>query len=393
MTDPPDSAALSDPAAAAPAAGRLGLVLLGGGARGAYQVGVLKAIVEMLPTDAPSPFRIISGTSAGAISAAVIASHAQHLRCGAVNLERVWRNFHVDQVFRADTRSMLRSGMHWLLALLSGGWLARSPRSVFDNTPLRELLERHVNFARIRQALDHGHLDALAINASAYRSALSVAFYSCARDVDPWQHAGRDGTLAELGLDHLMASSAVPFMFPPVYMNGEFYGDGAMRETSPLAPAINLGADRLLIVGVRPPAGSARLSGPFDRDGPTFGQLFGFMLDTLFADGLQADLERVERDNLLIASVGTAGAGLRRVRALHLAPQDDLGSIAERHADEMPRPLRVLLRTIGAANPGGRTLLSYLLFEAGYTRELIALGYADGLRQREQIHELLLSEP
>ena len=368
-------------------------MLLGGGARGAYQVGVLKAVVEMLPRDAPSPFRVISGTSAGAIIAAVVASHAQHFRCGVVNLERVWRNFHVDRVFRADAASMLRSGLHWLLALLSGGSLVRSPHAVFDNTPLRRLLERHVNFARIRQALDRGHLDALAINASSYRSALSVAFYGCARELDPWQHAGRSGTPAELGIDHLMASSAVPFMVPPVFMNGEYFGDGAMRETSPLAPAINLGADRLLIVSVRPPTGAARVTGPYDEEGPTFGQIFGFMLDTLFADGLQADLERVARDNLLIASVGAVGAGLRRVRTLHLAPRADFGPIAERHAAEMPRSLRVLLRTIGAANPGGRTLLSYLLFEGGYTRELIAVGYADAMQQREQIQELLLSDP
>jgi NTE family protein len=371
--------------------GRLGLVLSGGGARGAYQVGVLKALAEFLPRDAPVPFRVICGTSAGAITAAVVAAHATQFRAGVVNLERVWRNFHVEQVFRADTASMLRSGAHWALAVLSGGWLVPPPRSLFDNTPLRELLERHVNFARIRQALEHGHLEAVAISAAAYRRALSVAFYSAAQERAPWLQSWRRGECAELGLDHLMASAAVPFLFPPVYMGGEYYGDGAMRQSAPLSPAIRLGADRLLVVGVRPPATSCHDAGASQSHGPTFGQIFGFMLDTLFMDGLHSDLERLERDNLLISCGGAERTGLRRLATLLIAPDEDFGEIAVRHAAEMPRPLRVLLRTLGAANPGGGALLSYLLFEGGYTRELIALGYAAAMRRRDELYEFVVS--
>jgi NTE family protein len=374
-----------NPAAPLPDRGRLGLVLSGGGARGAYQVGVLKALAELLPRDAPVPFPVICGTSAGAITAAVVAAHAAQFRAGVVNLERVWRNFHVDQVFRADTRSMLRSGLHWALALLSGGWLLPAPRSLLDNTPLRELLERHVNFARIQEALDHGHLEALALSAAAYRRALSVAFYASAHEQAPWLQSWRRGERAELGLDHLMASAAVPFLFPPVNMGGEYYGDGAMRQSAPLSPAIRLGADRLLVIGVRPQATSCHDPGASGRDGQTFGQIFGFMLDTLFMDGLHADLERLERDNLLIGAVGAERAGRRHIASLLVSPTEDFGEIAARHAGEIPRPLRVLLRTMGAANPGGAALLSYLLFEGGYTRELIALGYADAVRRREEL--------
>ena len=298
---------------------------------------------------------------------------------------------------------MLRSGLHWLLALMSGGFLVPPPRALFDNQPLRELLERHVNFARIRQHLEHGALDALAVNASAYRTAASVAFYECARETAPWLHSWRLGEPADLGLDHLMASAAVPFLFPAVYMDGEYYGDGAMRQLAPLSPAINLGAERLLVIGVRAPPVVTGVRAPtadvipHARAGltpaPTFGQIFGFMLDTLFMDGVQSDLERLQRDNLLITAAGGAAAGLRRIEVVSITPRTDFGPIAERHEADMPRALRVLLRTMGAANPGGRTLLSYLLFQGSYTRDLIALGYEDGMARREEIQALLRSEP
>lgn len=399
---PPDPAPETIARPAETARTTVGLVLPGGGARAAYQVGVLKAVAELVPRDCPLPFRVISGTSAGAIIASILASHARQFRVGVVSLERFWRNFHVDQVFRADTGSMLRAGAHWLLALISGGWLAPAPRSVFDNGPLRELLERHVNFARIRQHLDHGTLDALAVNASAYRTALSVAFYECARDTAPWLHSWRLGEPADLGLDHLMASAAVPFLFPAVYMDGEYYGDGAMRQLAPLSPAINLGAERLLVIGVRPPPVVSGVAAPAAEviprphsgpGAPSFGQIFGFILDTLFMDGVQSDLERLQRDNLLITAAGAAAAGLKRIEVLSIAPRADFGPIAQRHQEDMPRALRVLLRTMGAANPGGRTLLSYLLFEGSYTRELIALGYEDGLARREELQALLRSDP
>ncbi len=380
------------PCTGLPAPPRLGLVLPGGGARCAYQVGVLKALVELVPGDGPVPFRVISGTSGGAIVGSVLASHAQHFRQGVVTLERFWRNFRVEQVFRADAPSVLRSGLHWLLALVSGGWLARSPHAVLDNAPLRKLLARHVKFSCIGQALEHGHLDALAISVSPYRRAHSVAFYAASKAhaalLRPWP----EGVPAELGLEHLMASAAVPFLFPPVRMGAEYYGDGAMRQNAPLTPAINLGADRLLVIGVRP---AASLAGPLsagDRMEPSFGQIFGFMLDTLFMDGVHADLERLRHDNLLIAAAGGAVAGMRRVEALHIVPGEDFGAIAERHALEMPRALRTLLRTLGAENPGGRMLLSYLLFDGAYARELIALGYADAMRQRYELQALLCSE-
>jgi len=374
---------------APPASGRTGLVLTGGGARSAYQVGVMRAVADLLPRDAPTPFHVITGTSAGAIVAANIATYAAHFRTGAVTLERVWRNFHVDQVFRTDTPNMLRAGVRWMAALLSVGRLASPPDSLFDNAPLRRLLERRIDFSRLREVLATGHLDALAISAAGYSSARSFAFYESrlhpASDASPWSR----GVWAELGIDHLMASSAVPFLFPPVRMHDEYFGDGAMRQVAPLSPAIRLGADRLFVVGVRHDHKQA----PRNLDAtatPSFGKLFGFMLDTLFMDSLHAGVAQLERLNRLVAQSSVPNPeGLRHIDSLVLVPRADLGAIAARHARQMPRTVRALLRIIGAADSDGSELLSYLLFESGYTRELIALGYADTMARRDEVASLL----
>ncbi len=367
---------------------KVGLVLPGAGARSAYQVGVLKALSEWVPPSAPLPFRVLTGTSAGAILSCVLATHAGEFRRGAVNLERVWRNFHVDQVIRSDGGTMLRSGLRWLTALLTGGAVVRAPNAVLDTAPLRALLERHVNFARIRFALDTGLLDAIAISASAYQSARSIAFYESAREIPPWRRDWRQGMPAELSLDHLMASAAVPFLFPSVAMDGEYFGDGAMRQVAPLSPAIHLGADRLLVITVRE-ARRASPAAPGNGGPPSIGHVFGFMLDTLFLDGLQGDLERLERDNQLVAASSTGGVEVRKVTPMLMSPTIDFGEIAERHADSLPRSMRSLMRVLGADNHAGRLLLSYLLFESGYTRELIALGYADAYERRDELIEFL----
>lgn len=368
---------------------RIALVLPGGGARSAYQVGVLKAIAGWCPPGTPLPFRLLCGTSAGGILTAVLASYAPRFRQGAAALDRVWRGFHVEQVFRTDTPGMLRSGAQVLLALLSGGWLVPPPRSLLDNSPLRQLLEWRVNFARVRQYLDAGLLDALAVTATSFASAEWVAFIDSASPVQGWERPGQRGVAAELRLDHLMASAAIPFLFPPVKMMGSFFGDGAMRQTTPLAPAIRLGADRILVVGVRE-RGRAPL-GAAMTGSPTFGQMFGFMLDTLFAEGLDGDLERLERINQLLDNAAAAAplSGMRPIETLVMRPVGDLSALAVEHVGAMPRSVRALLRTMGAAPDSGGQLASYLLFESAYTRRLIEMGQADAEARRGEIEEFL----
>jgi NTE family protein len=364
---------------------KIGLVLPGGGARAAYQVGVLRAIADLLPARASNPFPVVTGTSAGAVNATAIAVHADRFRVAVGNLERVWRNFQVGQVFRSDTPSMLRSGLHWVLAMMSGGWLLPPPKSLFDNAPLRELLAMQFDFANVRRSIEAGHLDALAMSAAGYINARSVAFFEAKAGTHPWTRMRRAGQPTQLSLDHLMASVAVPFLFPPVLMGDEYYGDGAMREANPFSAAIHLGAERLLIIGTR---NESRPPSPVPPLCPTFGQIFGYMLDSLFSDGLYSDLERLTQLNELVDKVGPItleGARIRHIDMLVILPSRDLSEIARHHVATLPRALRILLRTMGALNTGGGQLMSYLLFQDSFTRELIALGYQDAMKRSEDL--------
>lgn len=367
---------------------KVGLVLPGGGARAAYQVGVLRAIADLLPARSVNPFPVVTGTSAGAVNATAIAVHADRFRVAIGNLERVWRNFQVGQVFRADTVTMLRSVVHWMLAMMSGGWLLPPPRSLFDNSPLRELLRGQFDFNRISHSIECGHLDALAMSAAGYVSARSVSFYESKPGCEPWSRVRRAGEPARLSLDHLMASVAVPFLFPPVSLGEEFYGDGAMREANPFSAAIHLGAQRLLVIGTRNEAQPPATPLPAC---PTFGQIFGYMLDALFTDGLYSDLERLTELNRIVdrvgplSAVGESGVQLKRIDILVVLPSRDLSELARHHTWALPRALRVLLRTMGAMNTGGGQLMSYLMFQESYTRELIALGYQDAMKRSDDL--------
>jgi NTE family protein len=377
---------------------KIGLVLPGGGARGAYQVGVLKAVAEILPRRSPNPFAVISGTSAGAISSAVIASQARVFRHAVADLERVWGNFRSHHVFRADSWTMLRSSLHWAAALVFGGLGVGNPRSLLDNAPLREMLSRSINLDAIQESIDRGYLDAVTVTAAGYGSARSVSFYQGQECHEPWDRVRRVGRPAKITIDHLMASIAVPMMFPPVMIHREYFGDGAMRQATPLAPAVHLGAERLLVIGVRDEEPD-----PLPRPGdevpyPSLGRIAGYVLDALFMDGLSQDLERLTRVNLILDQVpgrvlDTGAARLRWIDAMIVLPSRDIREIAIRHLHEMPRPVQLLMSGLGALNYGGRQLASYLLFEQGYTRELIRLGYEDGLARREQLLDFMEGRP
>ncbi|NNG13103.1 MAG: patatin-like phospholipase family protein [Halobacteria archaeon] len=371
-----------------------GLILPGGGARNAYQAGVLKAIGDMLPEDAENPFPIICGTSSGALNAVLLASSATRFQEGVDRLYGIWANFHVGKVFLTDTMTAIKSGLRWGLAFASGGLLKLQPRSTLDNSPLRGLLERHIRFARIQQAIDSGDLRAVAVTASGYSSGMSVTFFQGIKGLVPWKRTRRMGKPEELTLDHLMASSAIPVLFPAVKLHNEYYGDGSMRATAPLSPALHLGANRLLVIGVRNPRLDVVPEERADIPYPTFGHISSYIFDTLFMDSLDADIERMRRINHTITEtrnkhVDYKDSSLHQVDYLVISPSRDVREIVERYVDNFPRSVRVLLKGIGALTREGRPLMSYLMFDAPYCKELMELGYQDALAAREQILHLL----
>lgn len=367
----------------------VGLILAGGGARAAYQVGVLKAIADMLPAGAANPFPIICGTSAGAINGAALAIDATRFQYAVRRLTRVWQNFHVDHVFRSDTLGIAKSGAHWLAAFLSGGLGRFNPHALLDRAPLEQLLRRHMPCHMIQNSINAGALRAFSVTAAGYTSGQSVTFYQGVDDIEPWTRARRIGVAARITQNHLMASSAIPFIFPGVKLDREYYGDGSLRQIAPISPALHLGAQRLLLIGVREERNGEPVKS-ISMGYPSLAELAGYVLDSMFLDALEIDLERLTRVNKTISLIPShhleeAQVSLRPVDVLVISPSEDMNRIAGRHAMELPRPVRLLLRGLGAMKRRGSSLVSYLLFEEGYTRALMDLGYKDTLKRKDEV--------
>jgi NTE family protein len=374
------------------------LVLPGGGARGAFQVGVLKAIAEIVPRGTVNPFGIISGTSAGAINSVVLAAKARRYRVAVAELERVWAHFRCHHVFRTGNFTMLLNSLQWLGAMVTGGTLVRMPKSLLDNTPLRNLLGRNVRFPRIEHGIEQGWLEAVTVTAAGYSSARSTSFFQASSRHREWSRTRRIGVRDSIHLDHLMASIAVPMIFPPVRIGGEYFGDGAMRQATPLSPAVHLGADRILVIGVRNEVADAAPDPHEPEAFPSFAHIAGYTLDTLFMDGLYSDLERLSRINQLIDSVPPEHQGerlsrMRPIDTMVIVPSEDLRVLAHKHREHLPRALRALLWGIGGKRDGATRLLSYLLFEQAYTRDLIELGYRDAMQVRDRLEDFVLGRP
>jgi len=377
---------------------RAGLILTGGGARAAYQVGVLKAIAELLPRNAHNPFPVICGTSAGALNAATIAVNARNFRKGVRYLNNIWKNFHANQVYRTDALGVFTNTLLWLAGIiLSGIGIHKLKKiSLLDNSPLIELLDEVMPCEKIQDSIDAGLLHALSITASGYGSGQSVTFYQGASDIVPWRRARRVGIPTKIENKHLLASSALPFFFPATLINREYFGDGSMRQIAPISSALHLGATRLLIIGVTANEIREQPSRGDIGDYPSLAQIAGHALDSLFLDSMEVDLERVHRINNLVAMMPeemSKRADFTRVEVLVIKPSQPIDKIAERYVAEFPWTIRLLLRLIGAAHRSGATLISYLLSEGSFCRALIDLGYRDAMERRDEILHFLDMQP
>jgi NTE family protein len=365
---------------------KLGMVMTGGGARAAYQVGVVRAIYE-ITNRKHNLFEVITGNSAGAINSTYLAANAENWDVATHNLSALWGRLKPENVFDLRARTISDLGIRWVSGSLLGGLTPKGStvNHLLDTSPLRKLAQREIDFEHIVSNLQHGHLQGVSLSTTNYNSGSNVVFYQGHDKVKDWSRSDRFSFRTDLRIDHLMASAAIPFFFPPVQIGQSFFGDGCIRQTTPLSPAIHLGADKIIGIGVRYPHPQDKMRNmafsPFGN--PTIGQIAGVMLNSIFMDALEADVERMRRINELIAE--GAHPELKSIPILMIKPSRDLGKMSAEHVKELPQMLRYLLKGIGVAGNEGTDLLSYLAFDASYTKPLMELGYDDTYNMKEEI--------
>jgi NTE family protein len=367
-----------------PGTQRTALVLSGGGARGAYQVGVLRELVEQ-GFLARERVDILVGSSAGSINAAAVAAWSDDLHTGVAGLERVWREIHPAQVYRTDMASLGRIGARWAWDLSFGGATGHvQPKSLLDTAPLRELLAAHIPFERIAANVAARHVAALAIIATDLYTSNGVIFLDAAPDTPPWTRRRWRIERTPIRVEHLVASSAIPIFFPSVAIGGRYFGDGSIRNTAPLSPAINLGADRIIAIGVSGPTPEMVTASPLEP--PTVAQVAGVLLDAVMLDAIEVDVEHSERVNASVQhhETGDEDPVFRRVDVLWIRPSHRVRGLAEELAHRLPVVVRYLLRGLGS-DASVAELASYLLFDSTFCSKLIDLGREDVAAERERI--------
>ena len=366
---------------------KTGVILTGGGARAAYQVGVLRAVADMYP-DWQHPFNVIIGTSAGAINAMSLAGGRGLFRHNIDHLENVWSELTMDRIFRSGSFSLMRS-LSSVASKFIGGPTERGPVSLLDNSPLRDMLKREINLDNIRETIREGQIDAVGLNACGYNTGQNICFFEGADGLEGWSVGQRAGTRTTLTLDHIMASSSIPTLFPPVRINREYFGDGATRQMAHISPALRLGARKVMVVGVS--ANQMSLVKRPEKPGiPTMTQVLGHVFNGIFLDTLDYDIDRSRLINQLLELIPPeklreAGLDLNPVDILEISPSEPIDEIAAKYLDGLPLILR---RLAGASDTDGEasaSLASFLLFDPRFCRDLINLGYRDGQSHARQI--------
>jgi NTE family protein len=365
---------------------KTGLVMTGGGARAAYQVGSIRALYEILGKK-QGLFDVISGNSAGAINSTYLAANCENWDIATHNLKELWLRVKPQNIYDLRTRTISDLGLKWISGTVFGGLTPKggTVNHLLDTSPLRKLAEREVDFTHIRKNINEGNLHGVSLSTTNYNTGTNVVFYDGDKSLKDWQRSDRFSSKTELKVQHLMASSAIPFFFPPVAIGQSYYGDGCIRQTTPLSPAIHLGAEKIIAIGVRHSPQVNHLKelafSPFEN--PTMGQVTGIMLNAIFLDSLDADVERLRRINELISE--GAHPELKTIPILLIRPSRDLGKMSCDISAELPPILRYLLKGIGVSETEGLDLLSYLAFDESYTRPLIELGYEDTYRMKDEI--------
>jgi NTE family protein len=371
------------------------LVLSGGGARAAYQVGVLSAVNEILPSSTHNPFPIICGTSAGAINALSLASHTGSFNESVNDLNKLWCDLSTDQVFRTEFSALLGSIVRLVWSLFNQGVSRKKSIALLDNSPLLNFLKGHMDFSQVDQGIKSGDLRALCITAMNYTSGQSVSFYQGHESINEWSRHRRVGIRTKLDLNHLMASSAIPGIFPATKIDEHYYGDGALRQLAPISPALHMGADRIFVIGVsgnRNPAHWSDRLQPAAHP-PSIAQVFGHLFSSAFIDTLEGDMEHLERINDLLLRIPEEdryfnGHLLRPVETMVISPSKAMDEIAGRNVQHMPSSVRFLMgATGGTSKSGGASTASYLLFEKPFVNELFDLGYNDVMWERDKLEE------
>jgi len=367
------------------------ILLTGGGARAAYQVGVLKAIAQQYPRNSKIPFQIICGTSAGAINGTAIACYASCFQLGVKKLEWVWKNFHTGQVYYSD---YIRATWHLLRGFLSAfqaDYANHKPVSMLDNKPLKILLNNMLDLKRLDRNIMGGYLDSVSVTASCYNSGDSITFFQ-SRNASEWQRSRRCGQRTLLGIHHLMASAAIPLVMPSVRINQQYFGDGSVNQLAPLSAPIHLGADRILIVGLEQPRRREHLQQMPHH--PNLSTIAGHLLDSIFSDTLNADLERMQRVNKTLETLQQHNieTELKPVHSYLINPSVNFNALASEHFLALPMAIRSLLRNIGIKQHSDSSLASYLLFEKSFTKRLIELGYQDAMVQMDDLMTFLAAK-
>lgn len=371
------------------------LVLSGGGSRGAYQAGVIKALAEIAHANKiENTLPIITGTSAGAINATFMAAHADDFKAAGEKICNIWSHLQSHDVIRTDTISLTRIGFRLLKELTTGSFIKRKKTlGLLDTSPLRTLLSKSIPFAKIAENIENKNLFALAITATNYANSDRVTFVQGNSEIKGWKKVRRKSEICQVDASHVMASTAIPIFFPPVQVDNAFYGDGCLRNLTPLSPAIKLGAKNLIVVGVQK---EIKLQDPSDGTllMPTLARIVSVVTNAILMDNVYMDIERLCRINdtvkILEEKNQATETTFRPINIVHIRPSEDIGKIAFEESEKLPATLKFLIDGLGSRREAAE-LISYLLFEGPYCRRLIDLGYKDAYAQKQEIIQILLS--